>query len=124
MEEIILGIILMLLATVVVVLVLMQSGKEKSLSGTIAGAGESFFTKNKGKSKEKTLSIITTALSIIFVVLAVVFVIFVTTKSPSDKGGEKADAEVTESADAEEETEAESAAEEKEEASDSEEAAE
>ena len=121
----------MLLATVVVVLVLIQSGKEKSLSGTIAGAGESFFTKNKGKSKEKTLSIITTALSIIFVVLAVVFVIFVTTKSPSDKGGEKADAEVTESADAEgsetkesSEAEEESAAEEKEEASDSEEAAE
>ena len=47
--EIIFGIILMVLAAVVSVLVLMQSGKEKSLSGTIAGAGESFFSKNKGK---------------------------------------------------------------------------
>ena len=78
--EITLGIILMVLATVVTVLVLLQSGKEKSLSGTIAGAGESFFTKNKGKTKEKALSIITTIISIIFVVLAVVFVIVIATK--------------------------------------------
>ena len=75
--ELILGIVLMVLAAVVSVLVLLQSGKEKSLSGTIAGAGESFFTKNKGKTKERTLSIITTILSIIFVILAVVFVIVI-----------------------------------------------
>ena len=75
--ELILGIVLMVLAAVVSVLILLQSGKEKSLSGTIAGAGESFFTKNKGKTKEKTLSIITTILSIIFVILAVVFVIVI-----------------------------------------------
>lgn len=75
--ELILGIVLMVLAAVVSVLILLQSGKEKSLSGTIAGAGESFFSKNKGKTKERTLSIITTILSIIFVILAVVFVIVI-----------------------------------------------
>ena len=75
--EITFGIILMVLATVVSVLILMQSGKEKSLSGTIAGAGESFFSKNKGKTKERTLSVITSILSIIFVILAVVFVIII-----------------------------------------------
>ena len=75
--ELVLGIILMVLAAVVVILVLMQSGKEKSLSGTIAGAGESFFSKNKGKTKEKRLSIITTVFAIMFVVLAVVFAIMV-----------------------------------------------
>ena len=78
--EITLGIILMVLASVVTVLVLLQSGKEKSLSGTIAGAGESFFSKNKGKTKEKALSIITTIISIIFVILAVVFVIVIAAK--------------------------------------------
>ena len=67
----------MVLAAVVAVLVLMQSGKEKSLSGTIAGAGESFFSKNKGKTKEKTLSIVTSILAIIFVILAVFFVIII-----------------------------------------------
>ena len=81
--ELTLGIILMVLATVVVILVLMQSGKEKSLSGTIAGAGESFFSKNKGKTKERTLSIITTILSIIFVIIAVVFVIVIAITEPT-----------------------------------------
>ena len=75
--EIALGITLMVLAAIVIILVLMQTGKEKSLSGTIAGAGESFFTKNKGKTKEKKLSIITTIFTIIFIVLAVVFAIMV-----------------------------------------------
>ncbi len=75
--ELALGIILMVLAAIVVVLVLIQSGKEKSLSGTIAGAGESFFSKNKGKTKEKRLSIITTIFAILFVVLAVIFAIMV-----------------------------------------------
>lgn len=78
--ELTLGIILMVLAAIVVVLVLMQSGKEKSLSGTIAGAGESFFTKNKGKTREKKLSIITTIFTIIFILLAVVFAIMVSVK--------------------------------------------
>lgn len=81
--ELTLGIILMVLAAVVAVLVLMQSGKEKSLSGTIAGAGESFFSKNKGKTKERTLSIITSILSIIFVILAVVFVIIIAGTEPA-----------------------------------------
>jgi preprotein translocase subunit SecG len=75
--ELIFGISLMVLATVVAVLVLLQTGKEKSLSGTIAGAGESFYSKNKGKSKGKTLSIITTILSIVFVILAIAFVVVI-----------------------------------------------
>jgi preprotein translocase subunit SecG len=80
--ELTLGIILMVIAAVVSVLILMQTGKEKSLSGTIAGAGESFFSKNKGKTKERTLSIITSILSIIFVILAVVFVIVIAITEP------------------------------------------
>lgn len=87
--ELTLGIILMVLAAVVSVLVLLQSGKEKSLSGTIAGAGESFFSKNKGKTKEKTLSIITTILSIIFVILAIVFVIVIAIEPEAVKGAAK-----------------------------------
>ena len=75
--ETILAIALLVLSVVLTVLVVMQSGKEKSLSGTIAGAGESFFSKNKGKTKERTLSVITSILSIIFVILAIVFVIII-----------------------------------------------
>ena len=73
---------MMLLAVVVVVLVIMQTGKEKSLSGAIAGAGESFFSKNKGKTKEKTLSIITTILTVIFALLAVILVIVIAVREP------------------------------------------
>ena len=70
--EIVLGVILCVMAAVLVTCVLLQSGKEKSLSGTIAGAGESFFSKSKGKTREKMLSRITTLMAIVFVILVVV----------------------------------------------------
>ena len=76
--EIALGVILVVLAVALVVCVLMQSGKDKSLSGTIAGgAADSFFSKGKGKSKDKVFSLITTILAVIFAIVAVVMVIFV-----------------------------------------------
>lgn len=77
--EIILGIILIVLAVAFVTCVLLQSGKDKRLSGTIAGgAADTFFAKGKTKSKDKVLSMITTVLAIMFVVVAVVAVIVIT----------------------------------------------
>ena len=73
--EIVLGIVITLIAAVLVVCVLMQSGKEKGLSGTITGSAETFFGKGKGKTKDKILSRVTTALSVVFVVLVVVMYI-------------------------------------------------
>ena len=70
--EIVFGVILCVMAVALIVCVMLQSGKEKSLSGTIAGAGESFFSKSKGKTKEKMLSRITTLMAIIFVIMVVV----------------------------------------------------
>ena len=70
--EIVLGVILCLMAAVLITCVLLQSGKEKSLSGTIAGAGESFFSKSKGKTKEKMLSRITTLMAVVFVIMVVI----------------------------------------------------
>ena len=79
--EIILGIILVVLAVALIACVLMQSGKDKSLSGTIAGgAADSFFSKGKGKSKDKIFSLITTVLAVIFAIVAVVMVIYITKK--------------------------------------------
>ena len=43
--EIALGIVICVLALVLVACVLLQSGKDKRLSGTIAGAAETFFGK-------------------------------------------------------------------------------
>ena len=73
--EIILGIVTLVIAVAVVALVLLQSGKDKRLSGTIAGAAETFFAKGKSKTRDKILSRITTVLSFVFVILVVVLYI-------------------------------------------------
>ena len=75
--EITLGIIIVLLAVVLIACVLLQSGKDKRLSGAIAGAAETFFSKGKSQTRDKKFSIWTTILSFVFVVLAVVFSILV-----------------------------------------------
>lgn len=72
----ILAVILLVSALIIIVAVLLQSSKGKGLSGTISGGGsETYFGKNKGKSIDKKLSVITTVLAIIFigVVLTVYF---------------------------------------------------
>lgn len=76
--EIALGIILIVLAVVITVCVLLQSGKDKKLSGTITGSAETFFSKGKSQSKDKILSRITTILAIVFVILTIVTVIVIT----------------------------------------------
>ncbi len=70
--EFVLGIVILVFAIALVVLVLFQSGKDKRLSGTIAGAAETFFGKSKAADNEKKLTIATTVLSIVFVVMVLV----------------------------------------------------
>lgn len=64
--ELALGIVLIVIALALVVLVLFQSGKDKRLSGTIAGGAETFFGKSKATDYNKTLSVVTTIVSIVF----------------------------------------------------------
>ena len=70
--EIIIGIALLLMAIFLVVAILMQSGKDKRLSGTIAGGAETFFGKEKASTMDKMLSKVTTIVAIVFAVLVVV----------------------------------------------------
>lgn len=51
-------------------IVLMQEGKSAGL-GSIAGAAETYWGKNKGRSMEGMLVKITTVLAVVFMVLAV-----------------------------------------------------
>ena len=75
----VLGGILLLLAVVLVGLILMQTGKEKGLSGTISGGStETYFGKSKGASKDKILSVLTIVLTSVFVVLTVVLTVLTT----------------------------------------------
>ena len=69
--KIILGIIFLIDCIALTVVVLMQEGKQQGL-GSIAGAAETYWGKNKGRSMEGALVKITKALAIGFVVLAIV----------------------------------------------------
>ncbi len=52
--------------------ILMQESKQNGLSGTISGAADSYWGKNKGRSMEGKLVKITKILVILFVVIAVI----------------------------------------------------
>ena len=69
--RIFLTILFVIIAIVLTIVVLMQEGKSAGL-GTISGAAETYWGKNKGRSMEGTLEKITKILVIAFFVLAVV----------------------------------------------------
>lgn len=69
--RIILTIIFILVCVALVVLVLMQEGKSQGL-GSIGGATESYWGKNKGRSMEGRLVQITRTLAILFMLLAII----------------------------------------------------
>ena len=69
--------LMILMAIFLVVAVLMQSGKDSHLSGTIAGGAETFFGQGKGSKMDKVLPKITTVVSIVFVILVIVMYVVV-----------------------------------------------
>ncbi len=76
--QLILGIAIIVIAVFLVVAVLMQSGKDKKLSGSITGGGsDTYFGKNKGRSWDKILSRATLVLSIVFAVLVVFTYVYI-----------------------------------------------
>ena len=69
--RIVIQIIFILVCAALTVLVLMQEGKSAGL-GSISGAAETYWGKNKGRSMEGMLIKLTTVISILFMVLALV----------------------------------------------------
>lgn len=69
--KIILTIIYIIVCVALVVLVLMQEGKSAGL-GTISGAAETYWGKNKGRSMEGLLVKLTTVLAISFILLSAI----------------------------------------------------
>ena len=67
----ILTVIFVLVCVAAVILVLLQEGRSAGL-GAIAGAAETYWGKNKGRSMEGQLVKITKVLALLFMVLAVV----------------------------------------------------
>lgn len=67
----VLGGFLIFFALVLVAVVLLQSAKDKRLSGTIAGGAETFFGKTKGSSMDKVLSKVTVVVAILIVLVTI-----------------------------------------------------
>ena len=70
--EFILGLVLGLIALGLIVAVLMQPGKDKRLSGAIAGGADTFFAKGKAGKWDQLLGKVTVAMCIAFFVLILV----------------------------------------------------
>lgn len=65
------SVIYILVSVALVILVLMQEGKTQGL-GSISGAAESYWGKNKGRSMEGMLVKITKVLAVLFLLLTAV----------------------------------------------------
>ncbi len=66
----IVSIIYVLICIALTVVVMMQEGKSAGLSGSISGAAESYWGKNKGRSMEGALVNTTRVLSALFIIIS------------------------------------------------------
>ena len=74
--RIFLMIVFVIVCVVLTVIVLMQESKSSGLSGTIAGAADTYWGRNKGRSVEGKLEKFTTIAAIAFLVIALVLNVF------------------------------------------------
>lgn len=65
-------VVYIIICVVLTVIVLMQEGKNAGLGGSISGAAETYWGKNKGRSMEGTLVWLTRILAAAFIILSVV----------------------------------------------------
>lgn len=59
------------ISIVLIIVVLMQEGKENGLSGALTGSSDSYWAKNKGRSKDSVIKKVTVCLAVLFFVLAI-----------------------------------------------------
>ena len=69
---VILTVVEVISALFLIAVVLLQSGKSAGLSGAIAGAADSFMSKNKARSMDAVLARMTKWVALVFIVLAFV----------------------------------------------------
>ncbi|MBQ6794520.1 MAG: preprotein translocase subunit SecG [Clostridia bacterium] len=75
--NIFLTILYIVVAVVLTVVVLFQQGKDPREASAVMGGSGSFFSKNKGATKEALLEKLTAIVAVLFVILSVVMFIFV-----------------------------------------------
>ena len=67
-----LTIVYIIICIALTVVVLLQEGKQGGLTGAITGGAQTYWSKNKGRSKEGILAWVTTILATLFIVLSLV----------------------------------------------------
>jgi len=60
-----------IISIVLTIIVLMQEGKDNGLSGTLTGTADSYWAKNKGRSKDSVIKKVTVVLAVLYFVLAI-----------------------------------------------------
>lgn len=70
----------LLFAVSIIIIVLLQSGKQAGLSGSIAGGAETFFGKNKGRTVDALLSRYTSFAALAFLVTSVILQLLLVSK--------------------------------------------
>ena len=68
--SIVLGVILLLAALFLIVAILLQNGKSKG-TGVVTGGAETFFGKNKAKSIDKKLGLLTAIVATAFIIIVI-----------------------------------------------------
>lgn len=69
--RVVLTVLFIIVCIAITIIVLMQEGKSAGL-GAVAGAAETYWGKNKGRSMEGNLITITRILAVLFILLAIV----------------------------------------------------
>lgn len=62
----------------IIIIILLQSGRQAGLSGSIAGGAETFFGKNKGRTIDALLSKYTTVAAVAFLITSIALEILLT----------------------------------------------
>ena len=70
--KVILTVVFLIICVALMVIVLLQEGKSAGLTGSISGASETYWGKNKGRSAEGKLEKLTKYGVILFMVLALI----------------------------------------------------
>jgi len=60
----------LVVSVLLIIVVLMQEGKENGLTGTLTGSTDTYWSKNKGHSKEAMMKKVTVVLAVLFFLLA------------------------------------------------------
>ena len=67
----ILTIVISVISVILIIAIILQQGKSAGLSSSLAGSSETYWAKNKSRSKEGRLERITTIAGIVFFILAI-----------------------------------------------------